>query len=784
MRKAHLSVIGLVFQSFIVSNAFAQASADTAVGELAEVTVTAQRQEENAQHAAVAIDVISANDLLRSGVTSPDQLGNLVPALTITPAAGSRSSFFMRGVGNFTANPTFDSAIAVNYDGVYIGRPGSTRGLFYDLQRVEVLEGPQGTLYGRNATGGAINIIPAKPVAGQSSAEATASYGNYAAVNVQGAANLPVASDGAVRIAGSIAKHDGYLTDGTSDEDTKAARAQLLYNFSPTVTARLAADYASDRGAGTGTSYINSYTLNRASGQYVVTPSGLDPSIGLYDPRAQAFLQTLPAGPAGRRLGLLAPYEYLHNDYYGVNAQLDFSLNAGTFTLIPAWRHDSQDNISDTFGFTALVQQKDTQSSLEARFVGERVGPIDYKVGAFYYEETNDAHYAVGQQALINFQDNSQHTHSYAAFASLTGHVTAAFRLVGGIRYTKDRKEFQGESRSFTTICTRAACPTAPLFPQVTYSSQLPAPVPGPGQVVPLIGTGAIIANAPTSVNDRFPIGKATYRGAIEYDASAQSLLYASVETGFRAGGFNLATGYENFQPEYITAYTAGSKNRFLNNRLQINAEAFYWKYRNQQLATVALDKVGVQALFTQNIGRATIYGLDTSVEYLLTPNTKVGANVQYLHTKYDSFTYQVPNRGAAPYTGCVSSVAANPAFFDVNCAGKPAYNSPRWTVNPSIQQTLPLGSYKMLATVNGQYRTERYVGFEFQPGQLVGSTWNTNAQLSFAPNDDRWSVTAFVSNIENDRYLVASNTFLVGSALVGITAPPRLFGVRGSLKF
>ena len=792
MRRKYSSFICLIFQLPIISGALAQqapapiaeSSTGNSEGQLTEILVTAQRREENAQHAAVAIDVISADTLVQNGITNPDQLGSLVPALTITPAGGSRSSFFMRGVGNFTASPTFDSAVAFNYDGVYIGRPGSTDGLFYDLQRIEVLEGPQGTLYGRNATGGAINIIPAKPVAGEFSANATASYGNYDAVNFQGAANIPLGPDGAVRIAGSIADHSGYLTDNTSDEDTKAGRIQFLYNFNAVVTARIAADYASDRGAGTGTSYVDSYSFNRATGQYVVAKSGLGPSVGLYDPRAQAYLQTLPAGPAGRLLGPLEPYEYLDNAYYGTNAEISFKLDAGTLSLIPAWRHGRQNNISDTIGFTALVLEDDAQYSTEARFVGERIGPVDYTVGAFYYEETNNAHYSVGQQALINFQDLSQLTHSYAAFASVTGHVTDTFRVVGGARYTEDRKDFNGASQSLTTICTQAACPNAPLFPQVTYPSQLPPPVPGPGQVVPVIGTGAIIANGPTSVAGRLPTGKATYRGALEYDVAPQSLVYGSVETGFRTGGFNLATGYDTFQPEYITAYTVGSKNRFLDNRLQVNVESFYWKYRNQQLATVALDKVGLQSLFTQNIGRSTIYGLDTTGEFLLTPTTKLGADVQYLHTYYASFNYQVPNHGAPPYTGCASALDANPAFFDVNCAGKSAYNSPRWTLNPSIEQTVPIGNYKILAAVDSQFRTSRYVGFEFQPGQLVGSTWTTNAQLSFSPSDDRWSVTGFVRNIENNRYLVNANTYLIASALVGITEPPRVFGVRASVKF
>ena len=541
MRNVYVRMAGTLLVSSVFSCAFAQQgsapesapAAAESEGQLLEIVVTAQRREENAQHAAVAIDVLSEQALVQSGVTNPDQLGSLVPALTITPAGGSRSSFFLRGVGNFTASSIFDSAIAVNYDGVYIGKPGSTDGLYYDLERIEVLEGPQGTLYGRNATGGAVNIIPAKPVAGQFSGNATVTYGNYETEDFQGAINLPLGSDGAVRISTGIAGHEGYLSDNTSDENTKAGRVQFLYNFTDALTVRLAMDYASDRGSGTGVNYVDTYRYNRATGQYQVTPSGLGPSVGLFDPSAQAYLQTLEAGPAGRLLGPVSPYPFLNNAYYGTNAQIEWRAAAGTLTVVPAWRYGRQDNLSDTIGFLAEIQQIDKQDSLEARFVGERVGPIDYTVGGFYYEETNSAHFGIGQQALINLQDLDQLTHSYAAFASVTGHVTDALRVVGGLRYTRDIKDFNGSAQNLTVVCTQAACPTAPLFPQAISTAQLPPPVPGPGQVVPYPGTGALAVNGVTQVSGEQPTDRATYRGAVEYDVAPQSLLYGSVETGF-----------------------------------------------------------------------------------------------------------------------------------------------------------------------------------------------------------------------------------------------------------
>ena len=151
--------------------------------------------------------------------------------------------------------------------------------------------------------------------------------------------------------------------------------------------------------------------------------------------------------------------------------------------------------------------------------------------------------------------------------------------------------------------------------------------------------------------------------------------------------------------------------------------------------------------VFSRKISVARpLQALTPRAQFLLTSTTRLSADIQYLHTRYATFNYQVPNHGAPPYTGCASSLDADPAFYDVNCAGKPAYNSPLWTVNPGIEQTVPFGNYKFLASVDSQFRTSRYVGFEFQPAQLVGSTWTTNAQLLFAPSDDHWSVAGFRS--------------------------------------
>ena len=753
---------------------------------LGEIIVTAQRRSENLQRAAVPVDVVSPQSLLAAGVTSPTQLGTVVPSLTITPAGGGRPNIFLRGVGNFTANPIYASGIAFNYDNVYLGRTGAISGLFFDLERIEVLKGPQGTLYGRNATGGAVNIIPVHPKLGELSGYATLSYGNYNAITAEAAVNVPVGDKGALRVSGSAVKHDGYFDDGTSDEDSRSLRVQMLAELTPDLTVRVAGDYEFQGGRGATGYYVDAYRYNFPNGPYVTRPSGLGPNNGPFDAASQAFRQTLYAPPSGRTLAPLANDVYQDNNFYGVNAEVTLRTAPGTFTFIPAWRSDLQNNTSAIQGFPAHIFQKDNQFSAELRFAGDRIGFLDYILGGYYFHEHNDSNTAVGQQVISSFQHNIQTLNSYAAFTRLTAHVTDKLRLVGGVRYTHDNKDFNGSSDGFTVVCTAAACPKAPLLPQVDQPSQYPFPVPPYNGATPLIGTGAIVARQPLTVVTGSQIkSRVTYRAAAEYDLAPQSLLYASVETGFRSGGLQPVAGFPQYQPEYITAYTAGTKNRFFNNRLQVNVEAFLWKYRNQQLASIGLDLNGRQNFFVRNIGRATNYGVEPEIRFLVTPNTIFNTQVQWLHTRYDQFKFAAPALAGAPppYTGC-RTTPTSPGVLTVDCSGRPAYDSPRWTVNLGVDQTIPLDNYKLVATVDAQYRSSRYVGFEFLPEEHVGSTWQSNAQLTFAPRSDQWSIAGFVRNIGNTRYTVVANTYQIGSTVIALPNPPRTYGVRASIKF
>jgi iron complex outermembrane recepter protein len=797
MRKAYKlgCELGLTLAISMLAATAAQAQAATDESAtdngdgIQDIVVTAQRKSESTQRAAIAIDAASGDSLAQTGMTSATQLQQVSPSLAVSNTGGANSAFFVRGVGNFSTNAYTDPATAFNFDGVYIGRPASTAGLFYDLERIEVLKGPQGTLYGRNATAGAINVLPTKPKVGELSGNFTGSYGNYSAVNLQGAVNAPMGENGAIRIAGALSDRDGYLSDGTNDEKVAAVRVQMLANLTPDLSVRVAGDYAHVGGKGGGSYYAARSTgLNTTTQRYDFVSTGFNAGTGILDPLSQAYRTTLFSGQVKRNFVPLPSDQYLHDNFYGVSADIEYKTPIGTLTIIPAYRNADLNDQHSSPGFTPSTKEKFEQTSLEARF-GGRSGPVDYILGAYYYNETVRGNYTFAQQVLSSYQDFTTRTKSYAAFGRLTFHVNDQFRVTGGIRYTHDTKNMDGAADTILQVCVAASCPTAPFIPVTDRPDQLPFAVPARGSpplpvLVNGVPTGAITIRPSAVVLAETTVGKATYRGAVEYDIAPQSMLYASVETGFHSGGFSLATGRESFQPEYITAFTIGSKNRFFDNKLQLNIEGFYWKYKNQQVAHFGIDGGGGQAFFTENVGRSTIKGFEVDVEARPFSGTSLGASVQYLDAKFDSFKYNLPASGGVPNVGCPSAVnPTNAALRTVDCSGNPAYNSPKWTLTFGAEQTIPLGGFDLVLSADTQYRSERYIAFEYVAPQLAPAVWRSNASISLKKGD-AWSISAFVRNIENNRTPNSGTLYGAANVVTLRTDAPRTYGVRVSTKF
>ncbi len=713
--------------------------ADPSAMELNEVVVTAQRREENIQRAALAITAVNGDELQRGGVTDVQQLSQLTAGLQVTPSGGPYTTFTVRSVSSLAGNAFSDPAVALNMDGVYLATPTTVHGLFYDLDRVEVLKGPQGTLYGRNATAGAVNVISHRPQHDFHAALGV-DLGNYDRRNLNAMVNVPLSDTVAFRLAGQSVDRDGYFSDGTSDDNAQAVRASLLVNPADTVTLLLTADYSHLGGHGPGAS------VRKVCGTGTCFIG--DPFTGIGN---SGSLYTSVGLPAQTR------DTFDDSDFYGVAANLDWDTSLGTVTMIGGYRKSDVRYVTTTTSWQLRERQHPSQFSFETRLASRSDSPLQYVVGAFYLDTAMKAHANGENASRRNFSD--QHTDLdgwvAAAFSQLTWSLTDRLRATGGLRWTHEVKS--SDSRRYT-VNTVGPDPVIP-----------DPPVGNPANVV----TGSRTWN------------KLNWKAGFEFDAAGRSLLYANASTGFKAGGFFYGPPAANtYQPEKVLSYVLGSKNRFLDNRLQLNAEAFYLNYRDQQVSFVKL--IGVSSTFvTENAGKSHAQGIEIESQFLATPTTRLGLQAQYLDSRYDSFSYLTPAPLPAS-TACTQTPSAGQ--FLIDCSGQPTPRSGKWTVMADIEQTFRLSNGARLV---GEASARGESGFagdvNYIPQTRTYGTTRYNLALSYLSASDRVAVKAYMDNVTGKKTistLTLSNAYAVNGIVGAALQAPRTYGLRATVNW
>ena len=743
---------------------------------LQEIVVTAQRREESSQRAAVAITAVGGEQLVRAAVTDVTDLGRVAPSLQISTIGGSASQLYLRGVGNFTTNSSSDAAVAVAVDGVTIARSSAVQGMFYDLARVEVLKGPQGTLYGRNATGGQINVITNAPKIGQFEGYATAEYGNFDSVKLEAAVNAPMGENGAIRVSGFLSNRDGYLSDGTSDENIKAVRTQIAAEPTEGFSIRVGGDYAHVGGRGAG-----------------VTVRGLDRSrrIGSLDPRASPIIEAGYAPLAGAYLDNLEDMgTYQDNEYIGAFAQADIQTGIGTFTILPAYRR-AEINQLYCVQQCLLNKMDDDQFTFEARLASDKGNALDYILGVYYLNETADEAFEPNRQFGTAYARYVNKTDSYAAFGQLAYHITDKFRVSAAGRYTIDDKASDIAATVTTVICpppgsgrqclgTPSIQPLTLVAPSYLFNAN--------GNLIaaqPWGTSGAILSALESDRDLSGSFKKFTYRIGFEYDAGPSNLIYGGYETGYKAGGFFNSVDNPAFQPETIGAWTLGSKNRFLNNRLQFNVELFWWQYKDQQVSQFVLNSTGGREFATLNIGKTRIRGVDVDLLAKVTPTTTVRGIVQYLDTKRQNFIQRAPLAFGLPITGCDISVAGSDYVTD--CSGQRAINAPEWTLSGGVEQVVNFAkNAKLILNADGRYQSWSWVGNEQLPSQRQKGYFMADLQARIELEVPNIFVAAFVNNV-TDRNVAAFTSYqpAVGPQVTWDSLrPPRTYGLRAGIRF
>jgi iron complex outermembrane receptor protein len=743
LQKACILTIATAVAAIMANAAFAQSANapgnNPAVNDsLEEVVVTASRRTEDFQKAALDLAVVSGDRLTSDGVAQPSDLSKLVPNVKLTN--GNTTSIYIRGVGENSAQQNSQSAIAVSTDGAYLGRTSAVAANFFDLERVEVLKGPQGTLYGRNASGGAINIISQKPTQ-EFGGFANFDIGNYDLRRISAAVNLPAGDTLAFRAALYDSKRLGYLSDGTQDEDQRAGRIHMLWKPSENLTLLVSAYFSHIGGEGDGGSLYGV-----GNGRVGATSS-------------PQFL----AVRAAQHLAVLSPNRFsdYHNQAY--STQLDWNLGFATLTTQVGYRAQTFND-----GSAGTVTNGHSHQETAEMRLAHQGDKLKYVVGLYYFGE--DVNYNFHLYQFQGFPlDTYQripafNTRSKAAFGETTYSFTDSLRLTGGIRYTDENREMQ----MFTN------------WYGVGFAS-VPASAGGDIAIEPI--TGLPIPHYAYNNTATREFKNTSGKVGVEFDLSPTSMLFASVATGFKSGGFSISPPPTNtYEPEKLTAFTLGLKNRFFDNRLQVNAELFDWKYKNQQVSHLGFDVNGAAGFVTDNAGNSTIRGGDIDIAWRATRSDTFTTNLEYLSAVYDTYTFTTPFPDAS---GCKFSPTVvfgrNVQLKD--CSGFRMLYTPQWSGNFRYEHQFLLASGSTLTFhAISDYASNAYVNLDHRPNNVAPGYATFDFDLFYKPDAAKWQLAGYVRNAGNKDVMYALNTTFTPPTWQ--LRPPRTFGLQMQLKF
>jgi len=728
------AIIGLAPTSLLAQAqspvATAQASGESAgpdgnAASIGDIVVTAERRSSTAQRVAASLDVVTGDVLDRQQVLQLQDLNAVLPSVQLLPFVNA-IQVSIRGIQSNFIDPRADPAVAVSVNGLFYDRPLPAGFAFLDVSRVEALNGPQGTLYGRNAVGGAINIVTNQPT-DKLGGMFQATYGNYNENSFTGVVNVPLGDTLAVRMAYARDRRDGYVGDYYDDKNSDTARVSLKWRPTDKLTVYVEGDYLHQGGHG--------------SVQLAYPCSGARPW-SLVVPGTSAYIPgvTSPTGCTDFGGGNIALGGAVSTHIESAQLHVDYDFGWMTATSITGYvgTHTGLFNLPNSVVNLNTTLSNNHDYSEEVRFVGHdlanHAGGFAWQVGAFFFHSTGDFTETtllaydnpilskfIGAPSTVAFTGLPQS--SQAGFAQASYGVSDELRVTGGVRYTSDYKGIE-----------------QPGIAKLEQTER-----------------------------------HTTYKGGVEYDLSRKNLLYANVSSGYLAGGPDggnpsLPTAYDQapvyFAPETITAYEIGSKNRFMGNRLQLNVDFYYYDFHNLQITEPATYNTAVAGshLVIENAGNAKTYGVEFNGEFALTPADHLSASVTWAHGTYDGATFPETPSGTPTTTNIP--------------AGQKLINLPSWVAQLGYDHKWRFaGGQTLTAAVN----TKISSSYQLEFGTPIVPAWDTqaaytmtDASISYGFHDDRYVIRAWIKNLENSAVNVYGETG--GNHAFGILAP-RTFG-------
>ena len=658
------------------------------------------------------------------------------PSVNFTASAGA-AYIAVRGIASTDLTEIGDPAVPIARDGFFTNRSYGLFSSFYDVDRVEVLKGPQGTLYGRNSTGGLINVLtrrPGKELGGYASAD----FGNYGAVNLEGAFNLPLGDMLALRVSGASRNHDGYRDNSPQprgdDEDAQSLRVQLAFQPGVHFSGLLSVQRDVTGGVGdvqTLQPYGQAYSNPDSSGWTMPTPYKTNLAGNRY--RLELKEDGLPGGLTLSYLGGYDTTRWQHQ------------LNAtGTAPGSPAAQFIQEEN-PDTWNH-------------ELRLSSDANSALFWQAGLFYFSEQNspldsgliERSGQFNDDYLIHFQYDTKTT-SKAAFGQVGYRFNDAWKLSAGARYTREQKQRVGNANLDLTVASGGF-----LWSDTTVDPFAPIPV--------FLCTPACAHfHVNTPGNGDVTDSKLTWHLGLDWTPTPTTLAYAKLDTGFKSGGFNSngSAPSVSYGPETVTALEVGTKNRFLADHVQLNAAAFAQDYKGYQASQFTPALGGGPGV--QNAGNARIYGLEGEFIGSFGAAGRFNANVAWLNARFRDFQ-AINSTGTA----------------QVSLSGYKLPNAPDLSATMGYEREFIFGSGATLTPrVDAKYSSKYYYSFFNFEDTSQGAYTVANLSLAFQPASKRWQVQAYLRNATDTVAFSHAdrNDNVHGNAYEFI--PPRTYGLK-----
>lgn len=788
------SCLGLGLSMLVSAPAFAQ---------LDEIIVTAQKKEEGANDVGFTLNAFTGETLKDRGVATSEDIALLTPGLTVNETAATGvPAYSIRGVGFQDYSTGASSTVGLYFDEVAIPYTVMSRGLVFDVERVEVLKGPQGDLYGRNTTGGQINYVSKKPTE-ESEAGFSASFSSFNTVDFE----AYVGGSMGERVNGRFALKTTQASKGWQESVTRpgdklgkknvfAFRGMLDIDLAENVDLLLKASHVNDQSDNTANTAYDGRDVGLA--EFAAPYRGLlthavngttPPWYSTGDNRAADWTNSY-TDPNGLTFDIRPQRD---NQLTGISARLDWDVSENmTLTSVTGYDKFDREEANDWSGVPALDASNINTSELEVfstelRLAGDS-GDLSWVAGLYYSDDTVDEFYnffmadsvfGLGgvEFGVTPFQfapilqlhtKYNQETDSKAIFGHVEYDVTDKLGLTVGLRYTEETRDWAG--------CTfDAGEGSLSGFLNFAFGTSL---APGDCGTVDDIPTSPTyffgLAGGP-NVNDAFHIYEDTIstnrvmgKIGLDYAVNDDVLLYATFSNGFKSGGFNGANSNSTtqllpYEEEVLNSYEAGVKSTLLDGNMQLNAAAFFYDYKNKQEQDVAVTFVGNIGGLT-NVPKSEIYGAEVDLQWAPGDGWMVNMGAAFLDTEIKEFQAVDQALSAWP----------NTVFRDAS--GGTLAQSPKWSLNGGIEKEFQVSDNLMMRVGgDGNYKSSTSGGVQAEDATESYAVFN--ARIGIANTDGTWGLTAWSRNLFDEYYYPAAYQGGNGP-FVRSVGMPRTFGV------